>query len=81
MKRRNFLKLVAAAVVCPKGLLKEEKKPWAKYRKSYNLSKVERQRLIKKLREAFKNTKFKSPLRPVIYFNGVRIYYREQLYA
>jgi hypothetical protein len=26
MKRRNFLKLVAAAVVCPKGLLKKKKK-------------------------------------------------------
>lgn len=62
MKRRNFLKLVAAAVICPKGLLTEKKKPWTEYHKNHNLSNTEKQKLIEKMREAFNNTKFKSPI-------------------
>jgi len=81
MKRRNFLKLVAATIVCPKGLLKEEKEPWAEYHKNCNLPMVKKQELIKKFRKALKNTKFKSPCNPFIYYKGVRIHYREQLYG
>ena len=81
MERRNFLKLMVAVIVCPKGLLADKKKPWAEFHKNCTLSGIEKQNLIKKFREAFKNTKFKSPLHPFIYYNGVRIFYREDLYA
>ena len=77
MKRRNFLKLVAAVVICPKGLLKTE--PIAKEFIAYcavggKLTYREHRELIKKLREAHKNTKFKQPVRH-FYFRGVRCYY------
>lgn len=115
MERRNFLKLVAAAVVCPKGLLTEEKKPckhewrlygpnlfddcrcclcgikgdpkdaiipWKNYTTTYTYElPTEKQRLVEKMRRALKNTKFKSPTRPVIYFRGMRIHYRTLLYV
>ena len=74
MKRRNFLKLIAAAVVCPKGLLVEKKEPWAAFRKNYNLSDAEKSELVDKIRKAFKNTKFKSPCKPHVYYRGDRYY-------
>ena len=82
MKRRNFLKLVAAVVVCPNGLLTEKKKPWATFHTNGgDLTDREREELIKKMRRAFKNTKFKKPIRPIIYYRGVRIHYIEDLYG
>ena len=104
MKRRNFLKLIAAAVVCPKGLLTKDRtrlkdtnsscisgeKPgsnagagerrWVCYYDDPALTKKEEQELVKKLREAHKNTKFKSPVHTkCFYFRGVQCFYQSKL--
>lgn len=96
MKRRNFLKLVAAAVVCPKGLLKAEsvtksivltertmlsgKKFATYYVDGGELTDKERKELIRKFKEAFKNTKFKIPkIRNPIYIQGIPCYYQDKL--
>ncbi len=77
MKRRNFLKLVAAAVVCPKGLLKAEPttKAYAAYRAAGGqLTHREYKKLIEKFRKAYKNTKFKKP----VYSYGITYYFRNK---
>ena len=95
MKRRNFLKLVATAVVCPKGLLKAEpvtksvvltqhtllsgKKFATFHANGGDLTDGEREELIKKMQNTFKNTKFKSPLHlKCIYYHGVPCFYQSK---
>lgn len=86
MKRRNFLRLCATAIAAPVALLKGKPKPvpgfptyaeqpymaWKNYYAEYKYD----PELLKKFREAFKNTKFQLP----IYLQGIPIVYRSPLY-